>query len=129
MAKTFLYNKTEKLKSRKLLEQLFAQGKTFLVFPIKVFYLPIPNAENEVLVQAGVGTSSRNFKNATDRNRIKRLLRESYRLNKLPLHGFLKEQHKNVAVFFLYIDKTLPQQNILQQKMPLVLDKLMKNLS
>lgn len=129
MAKTFSYNKTEKLKSRKLLEQLFAQGKTFLVFPIKVFYLPISQAENEVLVQAGVGTSSRNFKNATDRNRIKRLLREAYRLNKLPLHNFLQEQEKHVAVFFLYIDKTLPQQNILQQKMPLVLDKLMKNLS
>lgn len=129
MAKTFSYNKAEKLKSRKLLEQLFAQGKTFLVFPIKVFYLPITQAENEVLVQAGVGTSSRNFKNATDRNRIKRLLREAYRLNKLPLHNFLQEQEKSVAVFFLYIDKTLPQQNILQQKMPLVLDKLIKNLS
>lgn len=129
MAKTFSYNKAEKLKSRKLLEQLFAQGKTFLVFPIKVFYLPVTHTENEVLVQAGVGTSSRNFKNATDRNRIKRLLREAYRLNKLPLHNFLQEQEKNVAVFFLYIDKTLPQQNILQQKMPLVLDKLIKNLS
>lgn len=129
MAKTFSYNKAEKLKSRKLLEQLFAQGKTFLVFPIKVFYLPLANVENEVVVQVGVGTSSRNFKNATNRNRIKRLLRESYRLNKLPLHNFLKEQHKNVVVFFLYIDKTLPQQPLLQHKMPLVIEKLIKNLS
>jgi len=129
MAKTFSYNKAEKLKSRKLLEQLFANGKSFLVFPIKVFYLPVTDGATESLVQAGVGTSSRNFKHAADRNRIKRLIREAYRLNKLPLHDFLTNQQKQVAVFFLYIDKALPQENIVQQKMPLVLDKLMKQLS
>jgi ribonuclease P protein component len=129
MAKTFSYNRAEKLKSRKLLEQLFANGKSFLVFPIKVFYLPITDGATVSLVQAGVGTSSRNFKHAADRNRIKRLIREAYRLNKLPLHEFLTTQQKKVAVFFLYIDKALPQDNIVQQKMPLVLDKLMKQLS
>ncbi len=129
MAKTFSYNKVEKLKSRKLLEQLFANGKSFLVFPIKVFYLPVTDGATVSLVQVGVGTSSRNFKHAADRNRIKRLIREAYRLNKLPLHEFLTTQQKKVAVFFLYIDKALPQENIVQQKMPLVLDKLMKQLS
>ncbi|MCU0322134.1 MAG: ribonuclease P protein component [Chitinophagaceae bacterium] len=129
MAKTFSYKKAEKLKSRKLLEQLFANGKSFLVFPIKVFYLPVTDGATVSLVQAGVGTSSRNFKHAADRNRIKRLIREAYRLNKLPLHDFLTNQQKQVAVFFLYIDKALPQENIVQQKMPLVLEKLMKQLS
>ena len=112
-----------------MLEQLFANGKSFLVFPIKVFYLPVNDVATVSRVQAGVGTSSRNFKHAADRNSIKRLIREAYRLNKLPLHEFLTTQQKKVAVFFLYIDKALPQENIVQQKMPLVLEKLMKHLS
>jgi ribonuclease P protein component len=41
MAKQFSYGKEEKLKSRKLTEQLFSKGKTFTVFPLKVFYLPV----------------------------------------------------------------------------------------
>lgn len=130
MAKPFSYSKAEKLKSRKLLQDVFANGKSFLVFPIKVFYLPIELGEQtNTLPKIGVGTSSRNFKHATDRNRVKRVLREAYRLNKLPLHSFLNTQPKSVAVFLLYIDKTLPKDNIVHQKMPLVLDKLIQALN
>jgi ribonuclease P protein component len=129
MAKTFSYNKAEKLKSRKLLEQLFANGKSFLVFPVKVIYLQVDASEATSLVQAGVGASSRNFKHATDRNRIKRLLREHYRLNKIPLHEFLEVNNKKVAVFFLYIDKAMPEKHVLPIKMPVVIDKLINALS
>lgn len=71
------YSKQEKLKSRKALEQLFAKGKSFSVFPIKVFYTVsdqlvgdvIDNPEIKInetgLVQAGVGVSSRIFKKHT----------------------------------------------------------------
>src|SRR6476469_4622404 len=74
------YNKAEKLKSRKLIENLFRTGKSVSVFPIKVLY---DFAENiEVSLQAGVTTSSRHFKKAVQRNRVKRVLREAYRLQK-----------------------------------------------
>jgi ribonuclease P protein component len=82
------YNRQEKLKSRKLLQQVFATAKSFSVFPVKVFYMPLENTAAARL-QVGVGVSARNFKKAVDRNRIKRLLRECYRLNKLPLHALV----------------------------------------
>ncbi len=125
MATTFSYSKEEKLKSRKLLEQLFATGKSFNTFPVKVLYLEVEEPL-DFPIKIGVGCSSRNFKKATDRNRIKRLLRENYRLNKALLHTAIAATNKQIAVFFLYIDKTMPEQEILQTKMPIVVEKLSK---
>ena len=128
MAKTFTYNKKEKLKSRKQLEALFSKGKTLLHFPIKVFYL-LPETPLDNAVKAGVGASSRSFKKAVQRNRIKRLLREAYRLNKQPLHQFLEMHNQQLVIFLLYVDKQMPQKNVIQAKMPFVLERLMKELA
>ncbi|MBX2930383.1 MAG: ribonuclease P protein component [Chitinophagaceae bacterium] len=129
MPKIFTYNKQEKLKSRKLLEELFAQGNSFVVHPIKVNFLLVENNTFKTSVQIGVGVSKRNFKKATDRNRIKRLIRESYRLHKLPLHQHIKSTNKQIAVFLLYIDKELPQLSTLQIKMPFIIEKLIKQIN
>jgi ribonuclease P protein component len=120
------YRRNEKLKSRKLLNQLFAEGKAVSVFPVKMFYLPVAAATAPAM--AGVGVSSRHFKKAVHRNRIKRLLREAYRLNKQPLNSHLTANGQHYMLFFLYIDKQLPAPGLLQQKMPLVLQKLMQQL-
>jgi len=127
MAGTFSYNKFEKLKSRKQIELLFAQGKSISSFPVKVFYLPVEHTP-EHPVQVGVGVSARNFKKAVDRNTIKRRMREAYRLHKLPLHEHLVAAQKSVAVFILWIDKQLPTTEVLQDLMPGVLEKLIKQL-
>jgi ribonuclease P protein component len=127
MAGTFSYNKFEKLKSRKQIELLFAQGKSISSFPVKVFYLPVEHTP-EHPVQVGVGVSARNFKKAVDRNTIKRRMREAYRLHKLPLHEHLIAKQKSVAVFILWIDKQLPTTAALQDLMPGVLEKLIKQL-
>jgi len=123
MPATYSYNATEKLKSRKLLDQLFTGGKSFSVFPVKVFYMPLPEPDGHP-IKAGVGVSARNFRKAVDRNRIKRLLRESYRLNKLSLHTTISNHQKNIAVFFLYIGKDMPDFRLLNEKMQSALTKL-----
>lgn len=80
-------------------------------------------------IKIGVSASKKSFKTAADRNRIKRLLRENYRLNKHPLHQYIKDSGKQIAVFFMFIDKALPENELLQRKMPLVIDKLIKALN
>jgi ribonuclease P protein component len=127
MAGTFSYNKFEKLKSRKQIELLFAKGKSISSFPVKVFYLPVEHTPVHP-VQVGVGVSARNFKKAVDRNTIKRHMREAYRLHKLPLHEHLITNQKSVAVFILWIDKQLPTTAALQDLMPTVIEKLIKQL-
>jgi ribonuclease P protein component len=127
MSATFSYNKFEKLKSRKQIELLFAKGKSISAFPVKVFYLPIDHTPVHP-VQVGVGVSARHFKKAVDRNTIKRRMREAYRLHKLPLHQHLVAAEKSVAVFILWIDKQLPTSAALQDLMPTVIEKLIKQL-
>jgi len=121
------YAKAEKLKSRKALNALFTGGKSFAVFPVKIFWMPAaPDSDRPM--QAGVGVSARHFKKAVDRNRIKRLLRECYRLNKHSLLATLETKEKKVVVFFLYVGKELPDYTMLNEKMQQALTKFEEQL-
>jgi len=129
MSATFTYNKKEKLKSKKLLDELFTQGNSFVVFPMKIFFRVVENKLPDTTIQVGVGVSKKYFKHATKRNRVKRLLRETYRQNKLSLHELLNNNDKQLTVFFLYIDKELISYQTLENKMKIALEKLIKQLS
>jgi len=61
-----------------------------------------------------------------DRNRIKRVTREAYRLQKESLYNNLKEKNKNLAVFFIYTGKELPAYNDVYKKMSSILQKLIQ---
>ncbi len=82
----YTYPKSEKLKSKKRIERLFDEGKSVKAFPLRMVYMPVEELTNSrgqaVPLQVGVSVSKRNFKLAVSRNRIKRLMRESYRLHK-----------------------------------------------
>lgn len=115
----FTYKKQEKLKSRKLIKLLFEEGKKTSVFPIMLLYLQVEHDSN-YLVQAGVTVSKKNFKSAVDRNRIKRLLRETYRLNK----PFLYEKLENKYIFmFIYLGKEELKYQLIDEKMKAILDQ------
>lgn len=130
MTKNNTYSKQEKLKSRKALEQLFAKGKSFSVFPIKVFYtVSDVSVSDAALVQAGVGVSSRIFKKAHDRNKVKRLLREVYRTQKQPLYASMVAKQAQLNVFFLYIGKELSVFADLHIAMEKTLEKLIRKIS
>ncbi len=106
MPKPFGLSKTERLKSRKQIDELFEKGRGFSQFPIRVSY-QFTTAVDGPLLQIGVTASKRHFKKAVDRNRIKRLLREAYRLQKQLVLPALEVSGKSGIVFFIYTDKTI----------------------
>ena len=112
----------EKLKSKKLLDELFTSGKKLNEYPIKLVYKQL-NFEDEVIVKTGVSVPKRNFKKAVDRNRIKRLLREGYRLNKYIIHGGLNEKY---VCMFLYLGKEMPDFDTINSKIVRLLNKLVE---
>jgi ribonuclease P protein component len=133
------WRKPEKLKSRKRIERVFREGRSFTVFPYKVVFLlsattaaaggsllPVSASQIAAPVQAGFGASSRNFKKAVDRNRIKRLGREAYRLQKAPLLTLLAQKGRTIAVFFVFIGKELPDYPTVSARIGVALQKLLK---
>jgi len=128
VAKQFTLGKEERLKSRKSIEQLFNAGKSFSISPLKVYYEIVPSSMNRTAfsIQFGIGVGTKNFKKAVERNRIKRLMRESYRVQKLILQKKLGEKMMEMNLFFVYTGKEVPEYKDVYDKVSLILDKLNK---
>lgn len=88
----------EKLKSKILIDRLFAEGRSLHKFPVKLIYLPIKDLDLQSN-KTGVSVPKRNFKKAVDRNYLKRLLREAYRKNKYIVGNNLPHHY---AFMFIY---------------------------
>ncbi|MDN3491548.1 ribonuclease P protein component [Winogradskyella bathintestinalis] len=97
----FNYSKKDKLKSKKVIERLFTEGKAVTAYPLRLIYLKT-DFEDGSQLKTGVSVSKRLHKTAVSRNRIKRLLREAYRLNK-PLH--FNNSSASYAFMILYLSK------------------------
>lgn len=113
------FSNKEKLKSKKCIEQLFLEGQSVSAYPLRLVYLQMSFNDNTI-VKTGVSVSKRNFKKAVDRNRIKRLLRESYRLNKATYFNNITTQY---AFMILYIGNDKPTLNQIETRMKLVFKK------
>ena len=97
----FTYPKHEKLKSKTTIDLLFTEGKSVSKYPLRLVY--VENSElNAELIKMGVSVSKKYFKKAVDRNYFKRVLRETYRLNKHLLIDKLEKPH---AFMFFYQSK------------------------
>jgi len=123
--KQFTLGKKERLKSRKQIEQLFDDGQRFSISTLRIFY-SFQNCPANVKpqLQAGFVASSRNFKTAVDRNRIKRLIKEAWRLQKNELERKLHEQSLNLNVFFIYTGRDLPAYDDIYTNMKKIILKL-----
>ena len=117
-------SKSERLSSKSLIEQLFSNGRSFGHHPFVIRYLPLEDSistSHQILISV----SKRNFKRAVDRNKIKRQIREAYRLNKELLTG-LKDHY---AIAYIYsFKKTMPYSE-LESKLIESLKRLQKELN
>lgn len=114
------YPRSERLKSRKTIGRLFdrnaAGNISFPAFPLRVVVFreePEEAGYPEILISV----PKRSFKKAVDRNRIKRLIREAYRLQKISFP-------RKTCIAFLYVGKEVPGFGQVEKAMGAILDKL-----
>ena len=129
----FTYQKKDKLKSRKQTQFLFAKGQSMNAFPIKLIYTieTLESVESPAsgTLQAGVGAPSRTFRKAVARNRVKRLLREGYRLERPAFIEAAVIKGLRINLFFLYTDATVISQKEMQEKIKQLLSRLSEKIN
>ncbi len=120
-------SKRERLCSLKLIDRLFngAGSQSMAAFPLRVVWMEKERGEQEIPVQLLVSVSKRHFKRAVKRNRVKRQLREAYRLAKQPLSEKLEETpHRAVVLAFIWLaDDLYPSQEV-----AVCMDKLIRRI-
>tara|TARA_R110002012_G_scaffold322087_1_gene555006 strand:+ start:49006 stop:49395 length:390 start_codon:yes stop_codon:yes gene_type:complete len=121
----FTYSRAEKLKSKKLFEKLFAEGKSVMHYPLRMVYVQT-DATQDVAIKAGVTVSKRKFKSAVKRNRIKRVLREAYRLNKAIVFN---NSQANYALLIMYLGKEMPASAQVHKAMVQLLGKFKEKIA
>ena len=105
--------KSERLDKKKVIEKMFAGGsRSFSVFPLRVVYLPVVELE------------ARRFKRAVKRNRVKRQIRDAYRMNKHGLLAVLTEKKCRLAVAFIYLSDQLVDSSVIEDRMKTALARI-----
>ncbi|KAA3440791.1 ribonuclease P protein component [Rufibacter hautae] len=120
---SYRFPKEERLRSKKLIEQLFREGSSFNSYPLRFVALQVPGSA-ELPVQVLVSVSKRSFKKAVDRNRIKRQMREAYRLHKHTLSK-ANPEGGTWCIGILYIGKEKSPFNVISKKLNLGLERLL----
>jgi ribonuclease P protein component len=122
------FGKEYKLCSQKIIDTIFIEKKSVKAYPfvLSYFELPLPSSTP---FQITVSVPKRIFKKAHDRNRIKRLMRECIRKNKLNLEPFLIDNTKQVALFMIYTAREELTIELLQKKTKQLFKQLIDELS
>lgn len=125
------FNKSQHLCGEVTISQLFRDGKAFLVFPLRVVYRVEERAEGDKRAVVRVLTSvpKKQFKHAVDRNRFKRLIRESYRLQQHELNEVLEAKGLVMDVAFTAVHNQLPEFDFLKNRMARILSKLVETVN
>ncbi|MCO6476128.1 MAG: ribonuclease P protein component [Phaeodactylibacter sp.] len=102
---TYTFQSGERLKSRKVIGSLFKEGKSFGQYPLRVIYMPVKERRSAFPAQFTVSVPRKKFPRAVARNRIRRQMREAWRLNKHQLYRALKGQEQQYAIMVIYVAK------------------------
>lgn len=119
----YSFSKQERLTGEIRITKLYTEGKAFIVYPIRVVYC-IEKEKADTPVKVLMSVPKKRFKRANKRNRLKRLMRESYRLNKSILLDLVAEKEINIQIAFNYVaNEEFEFQNI-EEKMKIALQKI-----
>lgn len=129
----YTFSRDERIKSQKLSHSLFTGGnsRSMAVYPVRMVYMPIDRAEGDAPVKTMMSVSKRHFKRAVKRNRVKRQLREAYRLNKHILHDAIVASGcgKAYALTFIWQSDELYESSVVEESMVNLLMRLAEKIS
>ena len=123
--------KAERLCSKKLIERLFSGGNnSFPAFPLRVVYMWISSEEVTADVSMMISVPKKRFKHAVKRNRVKRQVREAYRLNKHILLDAIKasEENRRLVLAFIWLDNQLHSTSEINYKVKKLLNHIAEGL-
>ncbi len=98
----YTFSKEERLCHKAGFEALLASGQSFVSYPLRVVYRFYARDEKDAPARVAISVSKKRFKRAIKRNRVKRLVREGYRLNKQTLYSAIPEG-KTIDILFIYL--------------------------
>ncbi|MCH4822468.1 ribonuclease P protein component [Gramella lutea] len=113
------FGKKDRLKSKKIIDRLFIEGKSVKSYPLKLVYVPEDNSD-ETGLNTAVSVPKKLVKTAVQRNRIKRLMREVFRKNK---YLVINQLTSSYAFMFIYISRDEISYEQLEKSMIKVLEK------
>lgn len=113
----------ERLKREQHIDTLFRKGKAFSVFPLRFIHLYAPRGAEVSPARAGFSVPKKKFRNAVQRNKIRRLMREAWRTQKHALYQAIPPGQQ-LHVFIIYTDVALPEYEIIKTAMLQGLDRL-----
>ena len=124
------FTKNERFCSKILIDEIFEKGKKIKHFPFILTYLPISKTKNNWQSPAKIVISvpKRKIKLAVNRNKLKRRIKEAYRLNKLSFYNNLEAKNTNLALFLIYIGKENETYSFIEKKLQLLLTEIQDKL-
>jgi ribonuclease P protein component len=122
------FSKPEHLFGEKRISRLFTQGEAFIAYPLRVVYLLEVKKDAEP-ASVMVSVPKKRFKRAVKRNRLKRLMREAYRLNKQELFEKLNEKELQIHLAFNYVSDDELDFAQVEKKMKVVLQRLIEKIN
>jgi ribonuclease P protein component len=123
--KNYTFSKQERLCNRNDFQRLFSEGKSFYCYPFKCVYLW--KDEGNFSAKIAISASKKKFKHAVDRNKIKRLIRENYRLKKELLYQKYANTPQSIDILIIYTETKILSFSFLQKKIIELIIKIIKN--
>ena len=120
------FSRNERLCRTRLIEELFEKGNAFYTSFFKVFWA-IPGSSIRSPAQVAVSVPKKGFRHATDRNLLKRRIRESYRRRKHRLYSFLQEEGICITFILIYRSSKIADYDAIDRAVEEVIEKLCKS--
>ena len=123
---TFTFKKEERLKSRKAIERLFKEGESFGAYPLRLVFMEMDERKSGFPIQFTVSVAKKKFKSAVARNRIKRKVREAWRLNKHWLYKKMEDEKSQYAFMIIYTGKEDLEYSVIEKSVKYINMRFLK---